>query len=126
MNGEAVAPTESPTWTMDPRPDIAEDSVLWDWVLQHAYVQDGDDPNGLYRLLNGLRCLGARLSFNKHGLHLGPRYFPHGSWRTREEWLVDRERYLVPRRAAIERLFAALRHIPATAAAHPHGPDAQE
>lgn len=44
--------------TTDPRPDLAEDAVLWAALLALAYDMDGDDPAGLCGALNGLRCYG--------------------------------------------------------------------
>lgn len=45
----------------DPRPDLTEDSALWDKLLMHTRAIDGNDPNGLYGALDGIRCCGARL-----------------------------------------------------------------
>jgi len=48
---------------LDPRPDLREDSHLWEYVLANCRaLEDVDDPGSLYGALDGVRCLGARLA----------------------------------------------------------------
>jgi hypothetical protein len=44
---------------LDPRPDLAEDSELWERLLSLAARED-DGPRSLYGALDYLRCMGAR------------------------------------------------------------------
>ena len=49
----------------DPRPDLYQDSSLWQRLLTAAQALDGDEPDGLYRALDGFRCCGARLRLGR-------------------------------------------------------------
>lgn len=80
---------------LDPRPDLREDSRLWEAVLSAA-----DDPM-LRGLLHGLRCAGARLERRPSG-SLKLDYRPLlGIW-GEEELLRD---WLEPNRAGIAATF---------------------
>jgi len=54
-------------WAADPRSDLADDSAHWLALLRIAWVVDGRDPNGVFGVLRGLRCLGARLTRGGEG-----------------------------------------------------------
>lgn len=55
----------------DPRRDLAEDSAAWNALLELAYPSAAN-PHGLYGLLRGLRCLGARLTRGQSTYRLLP------------------------------------------------------
>lgn len=55
----------------DPRPDLTEDSAAWHTLLGLAYPS-AVNPHGLYGLLRGLRCLGARLTRGQSTYRLLP------------------------------------------------------
>lgn len=81
---------------VDPRPDLVQDTELWEVVLTAA-VEDPD----LYWFLHGLRCGGARLMQRPTGA-LKINYKPLlGIW---EEDVLLKE-WLMPRRTRIARLF---------------------
>ena len=89
----------------DPRPDLADDSRLWDAVLISARKHD-PDPEGkrsLFGLLHGLRCCGARLKWTTKGT-LRLDYEPvieHCGW-TREELL---NKWLLVHKSEIQQAF---------------------
>ena len=83
----------------DPRPDLAEDSAQWRRLLRLAWERDGEEAAGVYGVLLGVRCMGARLESGR----IRPPVDMDES-----EWSADRERYLVPHRAAIVELLAAV------------------
>lgn len=86
--------------TEDPRPDLAVDSALWTALLEMAYAADGENPDGYFGALYGIRCCGAQLDV-----------LPTGNWRlrrgeiTENEWIDIRQRWLLPHEAAIRRLL---------------------
>lgn len=81
-------PSERYQVTADPRPDLAGDSPLWGRLLSLAYHDNGDEPEGLFWALHGLRCCGARLTaadgrVRLEAGELGPEYAE-----LRGRWLV--------------------------------------
>lgn len=83
--------------TNDPRPDLAADSAVWGRLLSMAHgYSDEADPECLFWVLNGLRCMGCGLAY------------ANGAWRVvagqNADYQVDRER-LRPHK---ELLFALL------------------
>jgi hypothetical protein len=90
-------------WGMDPRrEDLPVDSGLWSAALARCYDLDGDDPDGLFGALRGMRCLGARLEETASGVRLRPGEL------SRTEYAELRERYLMPHAPLVERLLAGL------------------
>ena len=93
-----------------PGPDLADDHDRWLALLEAAYRHDGEDPNGVYGALNGVRCCGARLASQSQGEAGAARV----SWRTlpgveisQAQWQALPTRWLLPHTAAIRALLAA-------------------
>lgn len=60
---------------VDPRPDIVEDSWLWERLLKMAFLDHGDHwGTNVYAMLHGMRCCGMKLDLNegKPGYRLVP------------------------------------------------------
>lgn len=117
-----------PPW-QDPRPDLATDRSRWWLLLEAAYRLDGQDPEGLYGALFGLRCCGARLELaNPETWGARPEDPPPTYRLVRGEELSEaayadlRQRYLVPHREALTRLLSA---PSAAQIAHPRAASAQ-
>ncbi len=85
----------------DPRPDLVADTELWSRLLGLAHDLDGADAAGIYGVLLALRCCGAKLLSGDGTLRLLPGQL------TGEEYAADRERWLAPRRDALEQLLRA-------------------
>ncbi|MGI8474862.1 MAG: hypothetical protein ACR2OO_00550 [Thermomicrobiales bacterium] len=94
-----MVPNASAAGSSDPRPDILHDTHHWLLLLRSAHSQDGGDPHGLFGVLHGLRCLGARLTVGD------------GQWRIERgemapaEYRAYRTDFLAPRAAAITSLL---------------------
>lgn len=58
-------------WITDPRPDLADDSVAWEYILASAYDAE-TQPHALFGCLHGVRCLGARLQVADGSLRIIP------------------------------------------------------
>ena len=102
-------PVERPP--SDPRPELVADSLAWAHLLAYAST-DRSDFKGLYGVVHGARCGGARLSFTRGRWRVEPRIDPAelvSIWHDEAAWEADRGRYLVPHR---ERLTALLRLVP--------------
>ena len=100
----------------DPRLDLEGDGALWRNLLTTAFLLDGEEPDGLYGALHGLRCSGARLVPNGKGCRLlppaagdGPLSYlvdyldnslpgdPAARWEEdRQAWLVPHADVLIP------------------------------
>ncbi len=100
-----------PPWA-DPRPDLVADRARWWLVLEAAWRLDGQDPNGLYGALNGMRCCGARLEIaNAETWGARPEDPPptyrlvRGEELSEAEYADLRQRYLMPHREALTRLL---------------------
>jgi len=78
----------------DPRPDLEEDSALWERLLRMAYPVDGSSVRGLFWNLHGCRCGGARLVSRDGKLRIDP-----GEWA--DEYPGIRQRYLEPFKLAL-------------------------
>lgn len=80
----------------DPRPDLAEDSELWLWLLVEADTISGK----LFEVLHGFRCGGARIRQNTAGAYvIRPELDPTGEisiWRTRRDYEKERDIWLKP------------------------------
>ena len=90
----------------DPRPDLEEDSVLWQRVLEAARWQSTE----VFMVLHGFRCEGTRLQMTARGLRMVPRIHagetprPSG-FDSPEEYRETRQEWLVPLTPAIIGLF---------------------
>ncbi|MFW5987865.1 MAG: hypothetical protein ACOCQA_00330 [bacterium] len=82
----------------DPRPDLSEDHEYWIQVLKVAEKYDSQT----YGNLHGFRCVGCRLEYidGQFKLKPGP-----NSWPDHETWMKDREKYLLPYKSIIKKVF---------------------
>ena len=85
----------------DPRPDLG-DGVLYGRLLAAAYGLDGADPRGLFGVLHGMRCHGARIGTDFGRARLLRGEIPE------EEYGELRGRYLLPRAEEVGRLLAGV------------------
>ena len=86
-------PPLGPNPTIDPRPDLAEDSGLWSYLLHRV-----EDP----WFWNGLRCVGFRLIQNQRGLILSPTIGNAGTgFETEKDYLDFRVQWLLPRKQEV-------------------------
>jgi hypothetical protein len=79
----------------DPRPDLAEDSELWLWLLVEADTISGK----LFEVLHGFRCGGARIRQGKTGYIIRPELDQTGKtsiWKTQRDYEKERDRWLRP------------------------------
>ncbi len=88
---------------LEPRPDLKEDSKLWQLVLRTAAVRS----HKVYGVLHGIRCIGGRLELNAGNLKLLPRY---GDPKVtgingKEDWQDIRSRWLLPCKEQISAIF---------------------
>lgn len=97
----------------DPRPDLAEDTLLWLEVLRAALELDGsrERKGGVYPLLLGLRCAGCRLVWvSKRGeqrrLHLDWNPALEDSGMNAQEF---RARWLTPAQVDLMRVLRVTR-----------------
>lgn len=96
----------------DPRPDLEDDSGMWDVVLYEAMQADRragteHSERSIYGLLHGLRCGGARLTVTEQRKLRLDYQALLGWWnenRLRREWLM-------PARAEIAAVFEAARRL---------------
>jgi hypothetical protein len=126
--GTPAVATEEPTTkaprALDPRSDLTDDASLWQRVLEVALKRDGDRMDGVYALLYGVRCCGARLVKPAGRLKLVPRLAPKGvsrddgdglgdvaidgntAWSTDAEWAAFCADHLAPQKGAIASVLA--------------------
>lgn len=111
--GRFVPAPPDPPW-QDPRPDLTADRSRWWLLLEAGYRLDGQDPNGLYSALFGLRCCGARLELANAATWGARPEDPPPTYRlvrgeelSEAEYADLRQRYLVPHRQALTRLLSA-------------------
>ena len=88
----------------DPRKDIETDSELWVKVLRQAEKIDKQ----LYGNLHGLRCIGCQLEIKDNQLILIPGQALNDYYQSNEEWINDREKYLLPYAQEIKSIFEAV------------------
>ena len=88
----------------DPRPDIKEDSWLWNNVLKTAEKIDGD----IYGILHGFRCAGCMLKLKNNHITLKPNIGQKKHWKTDKEWKRDREEWLIPKIESIKVVFSTV------------------
>jgi len=109
----------------EPRPDLTEDSDLWQQLLSQAFTQDGENLDGAYGVLHGLRCCGARLEWRLDGhLYLTDCRLPGlpseqpgtGTGCYAGDWAADRQMWLMPLRSEVTGLIRAT-EVQAAAAA---------
>lgn len=85
--------------TIDPRPDLSEDSELWSELLTiaNSFHPNEKEKNKKFCLvLHGMRCGGTRLRQGKNGWVLRPDIDPTGrvAWISQEEYEYFRDKYL--------------------------------
>jgi hypothetical protein len=83
----------------DPRPDLAEDSHLWNELLRIAYEFHPQLPEKnaeFCGVLNGMRCGGTRIRAGKNGWVLRPDIDPTGrvAWSSQAEYDEMKQKYL--------------------------------
>ncbi|MGI9862325.1 hypothetical protein SDD30_13185 [Moorella naiadis] len=88
----------------DPRPDIKEDSVLWEKLLNLKMVALDYD---VCWLLHGFRCQGTVLVKHNDTYVLRPLVGKDG-WESAEEYKKQRDIYLVPHR---DKIALALKEV---------------
>mgnify|MGYP001175584185 CR=1 FL=1 len=93
---QAERPPEQPEppASRDPRPDLKEDSALWDALLRIAETRNEQFAG----VLNGFRCGGTRVRKGKSGWVLRPDIDPTGraAWESQDEYDEFKERFLKP------------------------------
>jgi hypothetical protein len=82
--------------SVDPRPDLVDDTVLWGPLLESARARFGDR---VYGVLHAVRALGARLERDDRGLRLVPGEI------SGDEYADLRERWLRPHADPLRRLL---------------------
>ena len=101
-NAHAICHISQSLRTVDPRPDLVGNSATWTQLLVIAADVLGEADN-LFGTLHGLRCCGCGLQTQQDD-----------SWRIvrgemdADEYQVDRERWLMPRRREVDELLRRL------------------
>ncbi len=103
LNNESVAAL------INPRPDLIEDADLWARLLLKAYPIDGEDPEGLFWILHGLRCVGARLRLGATTAVLEPGEI------SAEAYAAYKAQYLEPHRPKLLQLLREVGSVKAIA-----------
>jgi len=85
----------------DPRPDLVGDSREWTALLATQYARDGNDQHGLFGVLHGLRCEGARLVLDRGRLRLE-------AGEIGDAYPLLRNLWLLPRRDELTTLLASV------------------
>ena len=88
----------------DPRPDLKEDSQLWEKILK---IAEGIDEK-TYHILHGFRCGGAKLEIKNDKVNMKPRIGKNHLWQSQEEYNKDRKQWLMPLRESISEIFGAI------------------
>jgi hypothetical protein len=93
-----------PPITVDPRPDLADDSELWTRLLELAEAED----RMFAGTLHGFRCLGTRIKRGRNGYVLRPDIDPTGdtAWTSQREEM--KEEWLRPHISKIANLLRCL------------------
>ncbi len=79
----------------DPRPDLSDDSWLWDWLLKRL---SGEEQI----LFHGFRCAGFRFRQRDGQVVMEPTVLPGIGFSTFEEYREFRESWMVPNAAVIQ------------------------
>ncbi len=89
--------------SQDPRPDLTEDTELWQEALRVAAYTD----HSVYGVLHGARCIGGKLEHTEGELRLLPRYGDPKitGIRGEEDWEEIRSRWLLPCKEQITSIF---------------------
>jgi hypothetical protein len=88
---------------IDPRPDLADDTIYWNRILGAAQKKNVK----LAYILHGFRCGGLRICDYK----LRPDYDDKESiWANKEEYEQDRDEWLVPYREEIRKLLSEINY----------------
>jgi len=88
----------------DPRPDLTEDSQLWEKILKIAEARD----EKAYNILHGFRCGGAKLEVKNNKVIMQPRIGENHLWQSQQEYNKDRKEWLMPLRESIGEIFDSL------------------
>lgn len=81
----------SPQYDCDPRPDLIEDSWVWDWLLARLSGE-------AQALFHGFRCLGFRIRSRGERVVLVPTILPDLGFSSEAEYQEFRARWMVPNR----------------------------
>jgi len=81
----------------DPRPDLKEDSHLWQQVLPRAK----NINNFMHGALHGFRAAGCRLKIEGNSLQM----YHSDHWKSKQEYNQDKIEYLIPHKEEIKNLF---------------------
>jgi hypothetical protein len=95
-----------PPITVDPRPDLADDSELWTRLLELAEAED----RMFAGTLHGFRCMGTRIKRGQKGYILRPDIDPTGdtAWTSQNEYAEMKEEWLRPHISKIANLLRCL------------------
>ncbi|MFW5962026.1 MAG: hypothetical protein ACOCQR_00240 [bacterium] len=87
----------------EPRPELKEDTLLWQCILKKAYNKNSK----LYLTLYWLRTGGAKLTYNeeKKKIRIQARYGTKFQWKNKEEWRQDFKSWIYPRKKEMGLLF---------------------
>lgn len=77
--------TTSDEWQMDCRPDLVEDSEMWHHLLMTAKAIERDHPESVYGALDGMRALGARLTWRDGKLQIERGVIPEAEYKELRE-----------------------------------------
>lgn len=89
----------------DPRPDLTYDSEAWTKLLKLAR----EKSKMLAGTIHGFRCAGLRLHRGGKGYALRPDFDPKTSiWVDKEDYEIDRNKWLIPYQKEIIELLSQL------------------
>jgi hypothetical protein len=75
----------------DPRPELEQDSNLWELFISVSYLMDEQ----LAYILHGFRCAGARLLKSNSGYIMRPEFNKDSLWDNQAEYDNDKKQYLI-------------------------------
>ncbi len=88
----------------DPRPDLKDDTKCWEKLFNLPAIRR--DYETIW-VLHGFRCQGTLLIRHKDTYVLRPKLGEDG-WKSKEEYIEQRNKYLVPRRNGVARALKLL------------------